>query len=103
LICLERDKSILRECRSELNGVSSLDVKKLIVNNDGHGGFFQGRYTSREIIERELEIYVGTYVSIFGWCVTVGSKANYPSKVTEVIGEDVRVFPRRGIEGSPSS
>ncbi len=76
--------------------MSGLDVKKLIVNNDGHGGFFDGRYTSREAIERELEIYVGTYVSIFEWCVTIGGKANYPSKVTEVIGEDVRVFPRRG-------
>ncbi len=73
-----------------------MDTKILIVNNDGHGGFFNGLYSSKQAIENDLEVFRGTHVKILEWCVTIGSKANYPSRVTEVIGEGIKRFPRRG-------
>ena len=71
-------------------------TKSIMVNNDGHGVFYTGMYDSKESIERNLEVYRDTFVKVLEWCISLGSKSNYPSKVTELIGEDVKEFPRRG-------
>lgn len=68
--------------------------KRIMVNNDGHGVFSEG-YDSREAIEESQEVYRGTYVAVLGWCISIGTRANYPSKFTEILGEDVTEFPRK--------
>ncbi len=68
----------------------------IIVNDDGHGGFYSGRYTSAEAIREKIARYQGTHVRIFEWCITMGSRANYPSQVTEIMGTGMTEFPRRG-------
>jgi len=68
----------------------------LAVNDDGFSAFHSGRYQSAEDLRQAMLAYKDTQVAIMEWCVIAGSRANYPSKVTELIGEGMTEFPRRG-------
>lgn len=70
--------------------------KAVVVNEDGHGGFYSGRYDSAKALHDKMLQYRDTQVAAFEWCVTAGSRVNYPSKVSELVGEGVTKFPRRG-------
>lgn len=70
----------------------------LAVNDDGFSAFHSGRYQSAEDLRQAMLAYKDTQVAIMEWCVIAGSRANYPSKVTELIGEGMTEFPRRGDE-----
>ena len=70
--------------------------KAVVVNEDGHGGFYAGRYTSAESIRQKILGYRDTQLAVFEWCVTAGSRTNFPSRVTEIIGEGMTEYPRRG-------
>lgn len=70
--------------------------KLIVANNDGHGGFFSGAYSSAEAIRRPILAYRDTHLAVLEWCITAGSRVNYPSRVTELVGEGMTDFPRRG-------
>jgi hypothetical protein len=70
--------------------------KIVVVNNDGFSDFFSGRFRSADDIHRCILAYRDTDVAILEWCVTSGSRVNYPSKASEIIGEGMTSFPRRG-------
>src|SRR5207302_87175 len=40
--------------------------------------------------------YRDTQIAVLEWCVTAGSRVNYPSHVSETIGSGMKEFPRRG-------
>ena len=61
--------------------------KRLILNNDGHGGFYGGGLKSAEALERLPKAYRGSHLWIYQWGVMLGTKVNYPSKVAELCGE----------------
>ena len=60
--------------------------KRLILNNDGHGGFYGGRLNSAEALRKLPQQYSGTHLWIYQWGVMCGTKVNYPSKVAELCG-----------------
>lgn len=70
----------------------------LAVNDDGFSAFHSGRYQSADDLRRAMLAFKDTQVAIMEWCVIAGSRANYPSKVTELIGSGMTEFPRRGDE-----
>lgn len=61
--------------------------KRLILNNDGHGGFYGGGLNSAKALRRLPQPYRGTHLWIYQWGVMLGTKVNYPSKVAELCGE----------------
>jgi len=71
-------------------------AKLIVVNDDGFSPFHFGRYKSAEDLRKEMLGYRDTQVAVMEWCVVAGSRANYPSKATELIGAGVKEFPRRG-------
>ena len=71
-------------------------TKLLVVNDDGFSQFHSGRYRSADDLRREMLGYRDTPVAVMEWCVVAGSRANYPSAVTELFGEGMTEFPRRG-------
>lgn len=71
-------------------------TKLIVVNDDGFSKFHDGTYTSAEDLRQEMLRYRETQVAVMEWCVIAGSRANYPSKVTELIGAGMTEFPRRG-------
>jgi hypothetical protein len=68
----------------------------VIVNNDGFSAFFSGTYKSVDDVRAHIERYRDTPAGILEWCILGGSRTNYPSKVTEIIGDGLTDFPRRG-------
>jgi hypothetical protein len=70
--------------------------KLIVVNDDGFSRFHSGRYRSQEDLRREMLGYRDTQVAVVEWCVIAGSRSNYPSKVTEMLGAGMSEFPRRG-------
>lgn len=70
--------------------------KLIVVNDDGFSQFHSGRYRSAEDLRKEMLRYRETQVAVMEWCVIAGSRANYRSQVTELIGEGMTEFPRRG-------
>jgi hypothetical protein len=67
-----------------------LEVKpptRLILNDDGHGGFYGGRLNSPEALRQLPQRFRGTHLWIYQWGVMLGTKVNYPSKVAELCGE----------------
>ena len=70
--------------------------KLIVVNDDGFSAFHSGRYKSAEDLRQAMLAYRDTQVAVMEWCMIAGSRANYPSKVTELIGEGMTEFPRRG-------
>lgn len=70
--------------------------KLIIINDDGFSAFYGGRYKNAEDLRKQMLSYRDTQVSVFEWCIAAGSRVNFPSKVSELIGEGVTEFPRRG-------
>lgn len=70
--------------------------KIIVINDDGFSQFHSGRYKSASDLRNEMLSYRDTQVAVMEWCVIAGSRANYPSKVTELIGAGMTEFPRRG-------
>jgi len=61
--------------------------RRLILNDDGHGGFYGGTLNSDEALRRWPQAYRGTHLWIYQWGVMLGTKVNYPSQVAELCGE----------------
>jgi hypothetical protein len=70
--------------------------RAIIINDDGFSTFFSGGYKSVDDVRARVLSYRGTPLRVFEWCFTGGSRVNYPSKVTEIIGAGLTTFPRRG-------
>lgn len=70
--------------------------KLIVVNDDGFSAFHSGRYKTAEDLRKAMLAYKDTQVAVMEWCMIAGSRANYPSKVTELIGSGMTEFPRRG-------
>jgi hypothetical protein len=68
----------------------------IVVNDDGFSAFHSGRYKTAEDLRKAMLDYKDTQVAVMEWCMIAGSRANYPSKVTELIGDGMTEFPRRG-------
>lgn len=64
----------------------SSDRKTIIVNDDGHGGFFLGNYDTVEGLQAPIEGYRGTTLTIFEWGVCLGTKVNFLSEHFERFG-----------------
>ncbi|WP_395736677.1 family 10 glycosylhydrolase [Prosthecobacter sp.] len=71
-------------------------ARLLVVNDDGFSAFHSGRYKSAEDLRQAMLTYKDTQVAVMEWCIIAGSRANYPSKVTQLIGAGMTEFPRRG-------
>lgn len=63
--------------------------RRLIMNDDGHNGFYTGRLKDAEAIRKMPQAFKGTQVGIYQWGVMIGTKVNYPSKIAELCGEGV--------------
>lgn len=70
--------------------------KLIVINDDGFSSFFTGHYKTAEDLHKQMLGFRDTQVAVFEWCVIAGSRANYPSKVTEIIGDGVKEYGRRG-------
>lgn len=70
--------------------------KLIVVNDDGFSAFHSGRYKSADDLRKAMLAYKDTRVAVMEWCMIAGSRANYPSKVTQLIGDGMTEFPRRG-------
>lgn len=70
--------------------------KLVIVNDDGFSKFYGGYYPTEDALRKRLLKYEDTQVAVFEWCFVAGSRVNYPSEIHELIGEDMKEFPRRG-------
>ncbi len=70
--------------------------KLVVVNDDGFSHFHSGRYRTAEDLRKEMLSFRDTPVAVMEWCVVAGSRSNYPSAVTELFGEGMTEFPRRG-------
>ncbi len=70
--------------------------KVLVINDDGFSPFFTGQYKTAEDLRKQMLSFRDTQVAVFEWCITAGSRSNFPSKVTELIGDGVKEYGRRG-------
>ncbi|MFO7948237.1 MAG: hypothetical protein R6V19_15655, partial [Armatimonadota bacterium] len=70
--------------------------KIIIINNDGHGGFYDDLYSSPEALADYVRGYKATSLSVFEWGVNCGSRVNFPCETVEIMGAGVENFPRRG-------
>ncbi|MBI5768481.1 MAG: family 10 glycosylhydrolase [Verrucomicrobia bacterium] len=71
-------------------------TRLLVINDDGFSAFYSGRYKNAADLRAHVLTYRDTPLAIFEWCITSGSRVNYPSKVTELIGTGITDFGRRG-------
>ncbi len=71
-------------------------TKLVIVNDDGFSAFYSGRYQNADDLRRQVASYADTSVAVFEWCITSGSRVNFPSSTSELIGANVADFGRRG-------
>lgn len=70
--------------------------KLIVVNDDGFSAFHSGRYKTADDLRQAMLAYKDTQVAVMEWCIIAGSRANYPSKATQLIGDGMTEFPRRG-------
>lgn len=70
--------------------------KLIVINDDGFSAFYGGRYRTAADLRAHILAYRDTPLAIFEWCITAGSRVNYPSKVSELVGTGVQDFGRRG-------
>lgn len=70
--------------------------KLIVINDDGFSSFYGGRYKSAADLRRQMLSFRDTQVAVFEWCITAGSRVNYPTKVSELVGDGVQEFGRRG-------
>lgn len=71
-------------------------AKLVVVNDDGFSAFFSGKYQNAGDLQRRVRSHADTQVAVFEWCIAAGSRVNFPSRVSELIGTGVTEFPRRG-------
>ncbi len=71
-------------------------AKLVVTNDDGFSAFFSGKYRTAQDLEQQVRSYADTQVAVLEWCIAAGSRVNYLSHVTELIGTNVKEFPRRG-------
>lgn len=71
--------------------VGAADRKIVIVNDDGHGGFFTDAYATLEGLEAFIEPYRGTTLSALEWGVCLGTKVNFLSDTFELFGTGPRI------------
>lgn len=71
-------------------------TKLVIVNDDGFSAFYSGRYKNADDLRKQVASYADTSVAIFEWCITSGSRVNFPSQTSELIGAGITDFGRRG-------
>ena len=71
-------------------------TKLVIVNDDGFSAFFSGRYKNADDLRHQVASYADTSVAVFEWCITSGSRVNFPTPASELIGTGVTDFGRRG-------
>eukprot|EP01031_Cornospumella_fuschlensis_P014082 gene14082-biopygen11909 len=70
-------------------------TKLVIVNDDGFSAFYSGRYKDADDLRRQVATYADTSVAVFEWCITSGSRVNFPSATSELIGAGLTDFGRR--------
>jgi hypothetical protein len=70
--------------------------KLIVINDDGFSAFYGGRYKTAEDLHKQMLSFRDTQVAVFEWCISAGSRVNFPSKVTELVGTGVKDFGRRG-------
>lgn len=71
--------------------------EKVIVSyDDGFSPFYSGRYKTAEDLRKQMLLFKGTQVAVMEWCITSGSRVNFPAKTSELIGTGVKEFGRRG-------
>lgn len=70
--------------------------KIFAVNDDGFSAFHTGRYRTAEDLRQAMLAFRATPVAVMEWCVVAGSRTNYRSDVTELIGAGMTEYPRRG-------
>ncbi len=70
--------------------------KIIVINDDGFSAFYGGRYKTAADLRQQMLSFRETQVAVFEWCISAGSRVNYPSKVSELIGDGVTDFGRRG-------
>jgi hypothetical protein len=70
--------------------------KLIIINDDGFSNFYSGRYRTAEDLRKQGAVFKDTQVAIMEWCITSGSRVNFPSKEVELVGTGVTDFGRRG-------
>lgn len=68
----------------------------IIVNDDGFSAFYGGRYRHEDDVRQSILKFRDTAIGVLEWCFLAGSRANYASRVTELIGAGLEEFPRRG-------
>jgi hypothetical protein len=71
-------------------------TKLVIVNDDGFSAFFSGRYKNADDLRHQVASYADTSVAVFEWCITSGSRVNFPTPAAELISTGVTDFGRRG-------
>lgn len=70
--------------------------RRIIINDDGFSNFFAERYRTVADVREQILKYRDLPVAVFEWSFLAGSRANYPSRVTELVGTGMTDFPRRG-------
>lgn len=70
--------------------------KLIVINDDGFSAFYSGRYRTADDLKKQMLRLRGTQVGVFEWCIAAGSRVNFPSQTSELIGTGVTEFPRRG-------
>ena len=71
-------------------------AKLVVVNDDGFSAFHSGSYRTADDLRGAVRRLRDTPVAVFEWCVISGSRTNFPSRTTELIGAGMKEFPRRG-------
>ena len=71
-------------------------AKLIVINDDGFSAFFSGRYKTAADLRSHVLTYRDTPVAVFEWCITSGSRVNFPTRTSELIGAGVTDYGRRG-------
>ena len=70
------------------------DFKSL--TDDGFSAFFGGEYQNAGDLQRKVRSFADTPVAVFEWCITSGSRVNFPTPACELVGSGAKELPRRG-------
>ena len=70
--------------------------KLIVINDDGFSEFYSGAYKSAADLRKRMLSFKDTQVAIMEWCITSGSRVNFPAKTSELVGTGVAEFGRRG-------
>jgi Glycosyl hydrolase-like 10 len=72
-------------------------AEKLVVSyDDGFSSFYSGRYKTAEDLRKQMLLFKDTQVAVMEWCITSGSRVNFPAHTSELIGTGLKEFGRRG-------